>query len=111
MYFILTVLNDTCTFLFELFHLFHLFLYFPTTHVVMGKWSQKHLITLTDFCGPTPAVNQMCNSTAALVCHVLHTAPCGVLQTEIEIVTWQQDPLVALRRTHLCSHLFIGLFE
>lgn len=76
----------------------------------MEKQHHKHLITLSDFCEP-PAVNQMCNNTAALVCHVLHTAPCGVLQTEIEIVTWQQDPLFALRLTHLYSHLFIGLFE
>lgn len=57
----------------------------------------------------TPPVNQMCKSTAALVRHVLHTAPCGVLQTEI--MTWQQDPLFALRLTHLYSHLFIGLFK
>lgn len=94
-----------------LYDLFYSFLYYPTTHVVMGKWSHKHLITLSDSCEPTPAVNQMCNSTAALICHVLHTAPCGVLPTEIEIVTWQQDPLFALRLTHLYTHLFIGLFE
>lgn len=75
------------------------------------KKNHKQLITLSDFCEPTPAVNQMWNSTAALICHVLHTAPCGVLQTEIEIVTWQQDPLFALRLTHLYTHLFIGLFE
>lgn len=77
----------------------------------MEKCSHKHLITSSDLCQPTPAVNQMCNSTAVPVCHVLHTAPRGVLQTEIEIVTWQQDPLFALRLTHLYSHLFIGLFE
>lgn len=53
----------------------------------------------------------MCNGIVALVCHVLHTAPCGVLQTEIEIVTWQQEPLFALRLTYLYTHLFIGLFE
>lgn len=82
-------------------HLFHVLLY----HF------QSEQITLTDFCGPTPAVNQIWNSTAALVCHVLHTAPCGALQTQIEIVTWQQDPLFALRLTHLYTHLFIGLFE
>lgn len=75
------------------------------------KWSHKQLIALTDLCEPTPAVNQMCNSTAALVCHVWHTAPGGVAQTEMEIVTWQRDPLFALRPTHLYSHLFIGLFE
>lgn len=75
------------------------------------KWRRKQLITSADSCEPTPAVNQIYNSTAALICHVLHTAPCGALQTEIEIVTWQQDPLFALRLTHLYTHLFIGLFE
>lgn len=59
MYLIVTVSNDTRTFLFEWFHLFHLFLSYPTTRVVMEKWNHKHLITLTDLCEPTPAVNQM----------------------------------------------------
>lgn len=51
------------------------------------------------------------NVQAALMYHVLHTAPCGVLPAVIEIEIWQQDPLFTLRLTHLYTHLFIGVFE
>lgn len=92
---------------------FYSFVLLHPVHLYWKKKKKNHkqLITLSDLCEPTPAVNQMWNSTTALICHVLHTAPCGVLQTEMEIVTWQQDPLFALRLTHLYTHLFIGLFE
>lgn len=58
---------------------------------------------------PDSAVVLIGNSVTAPICHVPHTAPCGVLQTET--VTWQPAPLFALRLTHLYTHLFIGLFE
>lgn len=76
---------------------------------VMEKRNREHSVILNDFSDRSPSVDVMCKCSAALVSHVLHTAPCGVLQTEIR--TWQWDPLFAPRLTHLYSHLFIGLFK